>query len=149
MTTAAADTTIKVSWDDWQAMAAGQLDGMTAFMTGKLKVEGDMSNAMQLQGVLAKLRGIDCSPAKAGAQAALPRRSFVRAGPRPSPGNGAKMQKIYPDAAAALDGLLSDGMTIAAGGFGLCGIPGAADRRDRRVGGQGSDHRLEQCRDRQ
>jgi putative sterol carrier protein len=52
----AADTTIKVSWADWQAMAAGQLDGMTAFMTGKLKVEGDMSNAMQLQGVLAKLR---------------------------------------------------------------------------------------------
>ena len=52
----AADTTIKVSWDDWQAMAAGQLDGMTAFMTGKLKVEGDMSNAMQLQGVLAKMR---------------------------------------------------------------------------------------------
>jgi 3-oxoacid CoA-transferase subunit A len=31
--------------------------------------------------------------------------------------------KIYPDAAAALDGLLRDGMTIAAGGFGLCGIP--------------------------
>jgi putative sterol carrier protein len=52
----AADTTIKVTWDDWQAMAAGQLDGMTAFMTGKLKIEGDMSNAMQLQGVLSKLR---------------------------------------------------------------------------------------------
>ncbi|MBW0144579.1 SCP2 sterol-binding domain-containing protein [Sphingomicrobium clamense] len=52
-----ADTTIKVAWEDWEAMAAGQLDGMTAFMTGKLKVEGDMSNAMQLQGVLAKLRG--------------------------------------------------------------------------------------------
>ena len=52
-----ADTTIKVSWDDWQQMAAGQLDGMTAFMTGKLKIEGDMGNAMQLQGVLAKLRG--------------------------------------------------------------------------------------------
>ena len=52
----AADTTIKVAWDDWQAMASGQLDGMTAFMTGKLKIEGDMSNAMQLQGVLAKLR---------------------------------------------------------------------------------------------
>ena len=33
------------------------------------------------------------------------------------------MQKLYPDAAAALDGLLHDGMTIAAGGFGLCGIP--------------------------
>ena len=52
-----ADTTIKVGWDDWQQMAAGQLDGMTAFMMGKLKVEGDMSNAMQLQGVLAKLKG--------------------------------------------------------------------------------------------
>ena len=52
----AADTTIKVSWEDWQSMAAGQLDGMTAFMTGKLRIEGDMSNAMQLQGVLAKLR---------------------------------------------------------------------------------------------
>ena len=52
-----ADTTIKVGWDDWQQLASGQLDGMTAFMMGKLRVEGDMSNAMQLQGVLAKLRG--------------------------------------------------------------------------------------------
>ena len=52
-----ADTTIKVGWVGWQQMAAGQLDGMTAFMMGKLKVEGDMSNAMQLQGVLAKLKG--------------------------------------------------------------------------------------------
>ena len=51
-----ADTTIRVGWDDWQQMAAGQLDGMTAFMMGKLKVEGDMSNAMQLQGVLAKVK---------------------------------------------------------------------------------------------
>src|SRR5436309_6226879 len=33
------------------------------------------------------------------------------------------MKKIYPDAGAALDGLLFDGMTICAGGFGLCGIP--------------------------
>ncbi len=55
-TDAAADTTIKVSWTDWEALAAGQLDGMTAFMTGKLKVEGDMSNAMQLQSVLGKLK---------------------------------------------------------------------------------------------
>ena len=31
--------------------------------------------------------------------------------------------KIHSDAAAALDSLLFDGMTIAAGGFGLCGIP--------------------------
>lgn len=33
------------------------------------------------------------------------------------------MQKIHSNAKSALDGLLFDGMTIAAGGFGLCGIP--------------------------
>ncbi len=33
------------------------------------------------------------------------------------------MKKIHESAAAALDGLLHDGMLIAAGGFGLCGIP--------------------------
>ena len=33
------------------------------------------------------------------------------------------MKKVYANASEALDGLLSDGMTIAAGGFGLCGIP--------------------------
>lgn len=33
------------------------------------------------------------------------------------------MKKVHSDAAAALDGLLFDGMTIMAGGFGLCGIP--------------------------
>ncbi len=33
------------------------------------------------------------------------------------------MSKVYSDPSAALDGLLHDNMTIAAGGFGLCGIP--------------------------
>lgn len=33
------------------------------------------------------------------------------------------MNKVYADAKSALDGLLWDGMTIMAGGFGLCGIP--------------------------
>lgn len=33
------------------------------------------------------------------------------------------MNKIYPSAAHALEGLVQDGMTIAVGGFGLCGIP--------------------------
>src|SRR6267154_6106301 len=33
------------------------------------------------------------------------------------------MNKVYPDAGAALAGLLRDGMTIMSGGFGLCGIP--------------------------
>ncbi len=33
------------------------------------------------------------------------------------------MRKVYSDAASAIDGLVSDGMTLMAGGFGLCGIP--------------------------
>ncbi|TNE30567.1 MAG: CoA transferase subunit A [Alphaproteobacteria bacterium] len=33
------------------------------------------------------------------------------------------MKKLYPSAAAALDGLLRDDILIASGGFGLCGIP--------------------------
>ncbi len=33
------------------------------------------------------------------------------------------MKKVYPNASAALEGLLFDGMFIASGGFGLCGIP--------------------------
>ena len=33
------------------------------------------------------------------------------------------MNKLYPNAAAALDGLLRNDMLIAAGGFGLCGLP--------------------------
>lgn len=33
------------------------------------------------------------------------------------------MNKVYADADSALDGCLKDGMTIIAGGFGLCGIP--------------------------
>ena len=32
-------------------------------------------------------------------------------------------RKIYPNAKAALDGILKDGMTLMSGGFGLCGIP--------------------------
>lgn len=33
------------------------------------------------------------------------------------------MRKLYPDAKSALEGLTFDGMTVMAGGFGLCGIP--------------------------
>lgn len=35
------------------------------------------------------------------------------------------MNKLYPDAAAALQGVVADGQTVAVGGFGLCGIPEA------------------------
>ena len=33
------------------------------------------------------------------------------------------VNKVYPNAAAALHGLLHDGMMIMSGGFGLCGVP--------------------------
>ena len=33
------------------------------------------------------------------------------------------MKKVFSSADEALNGVLKDGMTIAAGGFGLCGIP--------------------------
>jgi putative sterol carrier protein len=52
-----ADCTITVSLDNFKKMVARELDGTTAFMQGKLRVEGDMGVAMQLQGVMAKLRG--------------------------------------------------------------------------------------------
>jgi len=35
------------------------------------------------------------------------------------------MNKVYPSAAAALEGLVADGQMLAVGGFGLCGIPEA------------------------
>jgi 3-oxoacid CoA-transferase subunit A len=46
------------------------------------------------------------------------------------------MNKVYPDARTALDGVVKDGQTIAVGGFGLCGIPEAliAALRDSGVG---------------
>ena len=49
-----ADATVKVSWDDFEKLSAGQLDPTMAFMQGKLKVLGDMSVAMQLQGLMNK-----------------------------------------------------------------------------------------------
>ena len=47
------------------------------------------------------------------------------------------MNKVFPSAAAALAGVIKDGMTIAVGGFGLCGIPEAliAAMRDSGVKG--------------
>ena len=48
----AADCTLKMAFSDFDDMINGKLDGMTAFMTGKLKIEGDMGVAMKLQSIL-------------------------------------------------------------------------------------------------
>ena len=39
--------------------------------------------------------------------------------------NGSAFTKLWPDARAALDGIVRDGMLLAIGGFGLCGVPEA------------------------
>lgn len=47
-----ADTTIQVTIDDLMAMAKGALDPMMAFMTGKMKIQGDMGVAQKLAPLL-------------------------------------------------------------------------------------------------
>jgi 3-oxoacid CoA-transferase subunit A len=47
------------------------------------------------------------------------------------------VEKVYTDARAALEGLLFDGMTLAAGGFGLCGIPETLIAQVQRIGVRG------------
>lgn len=45
--------TMEISLEHFLQMASGELDGMSAFMAGKLKVQGDMSLAMKLGPLLA------------------------------------------------------------------------------------------------
>ena len=47
------------------------------------------------------------------------------------------MKKLWPDADAALDGLVKDGMLLAIGGFGLCGVPEALIDAVERGGARG------------
>lgn len=46
---AEADCTVSVSFNDLKALMAGDLNPMSAFMFGKIKVSGDMGVAMKLQ----------------------------------------------------------------------------------------------------
>ncbi|WP_085338412.1 SCP2 sterol-binding domain-containing protein [Aquidulcibacter paucihalophilus] len=47
-----ADCTLKIALSDFVDMVEGRLNGMNAFMSGKLKVDGDMSIAMKLQSII-------------------------------------------------------------------------------------------------
>lgn len=44
-----ADATISASEDTFEQIASGDLNATTAYMTGKLKIKGDMGAAMKLQ----------------------------------------------------------------------------------------------------
>lgn len=44
--------TIRMEASDFVAMSTGQLNAMSAFMSGKIKVEGDLGTVMQLQSIL-------------------------------------------------------------------------------------------------
>lgn len=46
------DCTMVISIEDFMAMAEGSLDGVSAFMTGRLKVKGEMGLAMKLGALL-------------------------------------------------------------------------------------------------
>ena len=52
----AADATVSVAFDDFLKLAQGQLDPMMAYMSGKLKVAGDMGVAMKLQTLFSQLK---------------------------------------------------------------------------------------------
>jgi acyl-CoA dehydrogenase len=47
-----ADCAISVTLEDLEGLMSGSLNPMTAFMSGKIKVKGDMSVAMKLQSLL-------------------------------------------------------------------------------------------------
>ncbi|HEY0052190.1 MAG TPA: SCP2 sterol-binding domain-containing protein [Caulobacteraceae bacterium] len=47
-----ADAVVSISWDDFLALSAGQLDPMMAFMQGKMKIQGDMMLAQRLAPLL-------------------------------------------------------------------------------------------------
>merc|ERR1719223_1855524 len=51
-----ADCTITISDADFVAMSEGKLDGMQAFMGGKLKIKGNMMLAQKLAGILEAVR---------------------------------------------------------------------------------------------
>jgi 3-oxoacid CoA-transferase subunit A len=56
---------------------------------------------------------------------------------RPQADSGSAFTKLWPDARSALDGVVNDGMLLAIGGFGLCGVPDALILALRDTGARG------------
>ena len=46
-----AAATLTMDSDDFKALQTGELNGMMAFMSGKIKIDGDMGSVMKIQGV--------------------------------------------------------------------------------------------------
>jgi 3-oxoacid CoA-transferase subunit A len=61
----------------------------------------------------------------------------LRAMVRPQADSGSAFTKLWPDARSALDGVVNDGMLLAIGGFGLCGVPDALILALRDTGARG------------
>jgi len=51
-----ADATIRLSFANFLKLAEGSLNPVTAFMTGRIRIDGDMGVAMQFQSVAAKIK---------------------------------------------------------------------------------------------
>jgi 3-hydroxyacyl-CoA dehydrogenase/3a,7a,12a-trihydroxy-5b-cholest-24-enoyl-CoA hydratase len=69
-----ADCTITLSQGDFGAMVSGKLNGMSAFMSGKMKIKGNMALAQKFQTLTdaAKKAGLSAKPAAAAAAPAAP-----------------------------------------------------------------------------
>jgi 3-oxoacid CoA-transferase A subunit len=82
---------------------------------------GIAADAMSHRRYFAAHANSESGPAAKSVRALAPYRAAIYS---PRITQGVRMaRKLYSDAASALDGVLFDGMTICAGGFGLCGIP--------------------------
>ncbi len=57
------DATVMQTYETAVALARGELGAVAAFMTGKIKIDGNLMQLMQLQGALSRLgdvmRGLD------------------------------------------------------------------------------------------
>ncbi|MFU0789780.1 MAG: SCP2 domain-containing protein [Virgibacillus proomii] len=51
-----ADCTLHIKADNFIKLAKGELNGITAFLSGKLKIEGNMGMALKLEGILSRLK---------------------------------------------------------------------------------------------
>ena len=49
------EATLTAAADDWKAIQGGELDRVQAYMSGKLKMEGDVTLLMQLEDMITKL----------------------------------------------------------------------------------------------